>query len=818
LKAFCAAPWLEAVLYNNGEFKICSRNSRSFGRWDEKPLSVLWQSDRLKKFRQDILLGEYPDEDCEACHRAGTSQSFSRILTNPWEESIRLLWRQGHLSPDQSQELQDGIKFMAMDLDWHQMSSQFQSLKQLLEALSIALENEGQEVRAAVALLKKSILVIEDFNLARLTPRVVGPFRQVQLISKCNARCAMCPGLFTGELANGSSISKEQIPAALDSPNDVLDFFCNGSEFLLFNGWRDIASRLREQGCQRLRISTNGMLLTEENLRFLLSQDVVGHLNISLNSGTRETLERVQERVCFQKVEENVARLFSLANEMGKKFPVSFSFVLMRSTLAELPDFFRLIEHWSKNSRVLKPHAMILSMENAGLSNYRSFLFAEHPQWIERDQRMSALREAAQLSRELGIHHVLYNFGNFQSLEEVVKSGDVPEFVSRPEDIEAIDAKVRSLLDPWYQEILDQRKESINAIYDGTIKFPFGEIVHAADDLSEKAETELRKKFRMGFVPPPLWKECFAAFPEYLDRFLSYGDEYLQNCLIRLPERLSAFHRDVFASKMGYSREEAPEHCGEKFWPAQWEHVGLGTRVLYDAKRIGQFLLATDGVIYVSSLGRVKPIEKVRVRGVFALDSSLSNLETLELDRKKALLFSEIESLYQRGISLPDSKLVADGFEEKLQSLVFSSEEYIGRFGHGSPIWSNFYTVRIPDDEDGANLACGQIVLNSDYEFQIFLLAYGDFVYVADPKSEEISLIRRRSLRGAFHLKDAIDDRRIVGFQMKAFVHSRIHHWKSKCFGDQPSPFLWSLSQRYRQAMGWFGIEIPSHLVIPSQK
>jgi hypothetical protein len=41
-----------------------------------------------------------------------------------------------------------------------------------------------------------------------------------------------------------------------------VDFFCNGSEFLLFKGWKEVAEALRAGGVASLRLSTNGMLLT----------------------------------------------------------------------------------------------------------------------------------------------------------------------------------------------------------------------------------------------------------------------------------------------------------------------------------------------------------------------------------------------------------------------------------------------------------------------------------------------------------------------------------------------------------------------------
>jgi len=278
-KSFCVAPWLESVLYNDGSFRICSRNHHTFGDWKTTPLAQLWNTKELQEFRSQVTQGNCPDQDCKACFEAGSYQTFRRILNAPATNSIRTIWESKCIDYSLVAELE---KIPQLFDTWNkELNAKVLSILQMVNL---------PEARK----LEKLLAVVGSFHQGDLKPEVVGPFRQVQLIAKCNARCVMCPGNFTGELENGDSIAESSIHEALDSYEDILDFFCNGSEFLLFKSWRQIASKLAEGGCQSLRISTNGMLLTEDNARYLVDHKVISHFNVSLNAASHENLEKIQ--------------------------------------------------------------------------------------------------------------------------------------------------------------------------------------------------------------------------------------------------------------------------------------------------------------------------------------------------------------------------------------------------------------------------------------------------------------------------------------------------------------------------------------------
>ena len=455
-KLFCAAPWLESVLYNDGAYRICSRNSRSFGDWREKPLAETWKGEELREFRRKIAAGEYPDGDCRGCHQAGTSQSLGRILTTPLHNALRFLVLRFYITYDEYlylEKIPELFELAAPDamkrLTEYELQLKFLMFRFRLEGHGLHLPKLYQ--------LNNIISIVKAFHEGDEAPPVVGPFRQVQLIAKCNARCVMCPGKFSGEIVTGGAIDPSELDRAMDSPRDIVDFFCNGSEFLLFKGWREVAQRLKGSGVANLRLSTNGMLLTKETAEFLVDHDVAGHLNVSLNAGTKETLERVQKNVRWDRLMENIRHLIAYAEEKKVYFPMSFSFIVMRSNFHELPEFMRLVAGWKRGCATLKPHVMIMSLENAGEKDYRHFLYEEHPAFAPREEMVKAFAETAEIADREGIQAELYNFGPVKTLPGFVAAGfPLPEFFHHEgADRENIEICVRRVLEPFYARELE---------------------------------------------------------------------------------------------------------------------------------------------------------------------------------------------------------------------------------------------------------------------------------------------------------------------------------------------------------------------------
>jgi MoaA/NifB/PqqE/SkfB family radical SAM enzyme len=89
-------------------------------------------------------------------------------------------------------------------------------------------------------------------------------------------------------------------------------------------------------------IDTNGVCLTPE-VSARLCGTRIASLNISLDAARDETVKRVRKGAPpLGEVTANIAALMRAREAAGATFPVSMSFTLMRSTLAEWPEFVRM--------------------------------------------------------------------------------------------------------------------------------------------------------------------------------------------------------------------------------------------------------------------------------------------------------------------------------------------------------------------------------------------------------------------------------------------------------------------------------------------
>ena len=301
-KKFCASPWVEGVLRMSGDFMTCCKNPTSFGKW-EGGVEEVWLSANYQDFRRSVADGKFPDRFCTTCYQNGTSQSLRQLTQRPLEEYIaaleqtysegidairrlRELWEQSEID-EKAQEIFEGY-FKHLD-----------GCDQLIDQGTIS-----EEARINVRKLRIIGKVFRDFLVGETAPEVVAPLRQSNLIAICNARCIHCPGLFTKEIELGAptksgerfrEMSPEQVEKSFESQGDIVDFFMNGSELLFAKTWPTVAERLKKEGV-RLRVSTNGMLLTEKNSRLLIDNGYLGKLNLSLDGASPEMIERVRAR------------------------------------------------------------------------------------------------------------------------------------------------------------------------------------------------------------------------------------------------------------------------------------------------------------------------------------------------------------------------------------------------------------------------------------------------------------------------------------------------------------------------------------------
>ena len=413
---FCASPWVEGVLRTaNADTKICCKNPTSLGSWAGGRIASSWLSPVANRMREEIAAGRYPDNFCRTCHQNNTSMKLSQLLNKPLHEYIRLFSRKGGADLPVIQNLKALFDKTAMDDGAARVLSEFHALRQ--RHLQLARENGWEEHALACEKLGVIAEITEDFLNGEPKPRHVAPFRQITLIAVCNARCVHCKGLFTGEIDEGIPqpdgtnfrwMNLEEFEVAMANSESVIDYFTNGSETLFHKEWQAVAKRLRQEGV-RLRISTNGMLLTPDHVDAMLDNDYVGKLNISLDGATPETIENIRVRVKYDRVMRNIDYLLEKLHREQIHLPISFSFVIMKENCAEIPLYLDLVNSFWKGRDVAKPVVMFQPLSQIGPDTYGEFIRAHHHSLFPEDELKAAFESAAEKATEYGITTFVFN-------------------------------------------------------------------------------------------------------------------------------------------------------------------------------------------------------------------------------------------------------------------------------------------------------------------------------------------------------------------------------------------------------------------------
>ena len=417
-KPYCTAPWMEVHLNYNGETRPCDHNQTDLGNWQQNGLKSVWEGEPYQKFRGAIAAGEYPSEQCRSCHLNGTTSNLYNS-TQLFVNSLRQ-----RLLQKIPRELPSLGKLMGAlqqnEISWNELEGCFTELMAELSAnknekINVTLETEISHIHQLAEITK-------SYFLGSPNPKIVGPIRQARLINKCNARCVMCAGKFNGDIVNGPGMDPVHLSEALHGAEHILSFSSEASEFLLFTHWKEIVEALSRSGLPKLRLFTNGMLLTKENTKFLIDNHSLEMLLISMNAASKETLEEIQVNVKYQRLLDNIRFLLSYAEEKKSHFQLTFSFIVMKRNFHEIPDFIELVHQLTKDHPNLNPVVFFPFLEsNNELPAYREFLFEEHHSLVDPKKLLGAFKEAHILAKRYGIFATLKE----ESLEQYVNRDPV---------------------------------------------------------------------------------------------------------------------------------------------------------------------------------------------------------------------------------------------------------------------------------------------------------------------------------------------------------------------------------------------------------
>jgi len=147
---------------------------------------------------------------------------------------------------------------------------------------------------------------------------------RVSLLDACNFRCVYCMPLNPVFMDSSRWLSPDEIERVCTALVDLglEQIRLTGGEPTLRDDFRDIVLRLSSLPLDKLGLTTNGWDLAKE-LNFL-SDTNCRHINISLDSLTKETFTRITRRDYFDKVLDSVLS----AKRLG--FHVKINTVLMK--------------------------------------------------------------------------------------------------------------------------------------------------------------------------------------------------------------------------------------------------------------------------------------------------------------------------------------------------------------------------------------------------------------------------------------------------------------------------------------------------------
>ena len=217
----------------------------------------------------------------------------------------------------------------------------------------------------------------------RSMPRVV----HVVLTKACNLACTFCKDYETYG-AQRLSMEKFERAAAQLFPTALRLHLDAGGEPWLHRGMEDML-RVARRYRLATRVLSNGMLLTEERLRPIVREGLIGTHAFSVDGITPETVERIRVHADLRRILANVDLLLRIRAQEGKREPaVTIRYVLMRSTIEELPA---AVEYWGGRG-IDRVDCVYLSLAN-GIDRGESLFF--HEELLERvfaEARASAAR------------------------------------------------------------------------------------------------------------------------------------------------------------------------------------------------------------------------------------------------------------------------------------------------------------------------------------------------------------------------------------------------------------------------------------------
>jgi MoaA/NifB/PqqE/SkfB family radical SAM enzyme len=217
---------------------------------------------------------------------------------------------------------------------------------------------------------------------------------QIEVTSRCNIQCVMCPVTVLAEHWPARDMPWETFERIADAFDRTRWVYLQGwGEPLLHRRIFDMIRRAKRAGC-RVGFTTNGTRLTRETGARLLDLDL-DLLAVSIAGATAATHEAIRVGSDFAKLLENLRQFLLLRRERGSSRPkVEVFYLMARTNLAELPAAVALAADLGADELVATNLDYVITTELDGLRAYGAGPVAQ----AHRDS-LDAARAAARRAR-----------------------------------------------------------------------------------------------------------------------------------------------------------------------------------------------------------------------------------------------------------------------------------------------------------------------------------------------------------------------------------------------------------------------------------
>ncbi len=175
---------------------------------------------------------------------------------------------------------------------------------------------------------------------SELIYRAFPPVIQVETTNACNANCVICP---RAKMTRRIGFMGEELYQSIIKECALNKIHClhlhNFGEPLLDRRLAERIKLAKEVGLNRVKIFTNGSLLTEEKSGELIRAGL-DEIKISFDGNTKEIFESIRKNLDYDVVCKNIQRLLDLRRSQGSLKPrVELVYTALEDNLSEAADF-----------------------------------------------------------------------------------------------------------------------------------------------------------------------------------------------------------------------------------------------------------------------------------------------------------------------------------------------------------------------------------------------------------------------------------------------------------------------------------------------